>query len=92
MDYSQADLNNLIASISDRDGKMTNIHRYIGGHVCPIYEEPSPLQCQLMNKLGGLDNTDFSNTKLFISRIKRIAEEAQQKNCKLYVDAEQTYI
>jgi hypothetical protein len=91
-DYSQSDLDRLVKQVSDKDGNMLNINRYIGGHVCSMYGEPNSLLNQIMVRLGGLTSQDISDTKLFIDRIKRISDEAAAKNCKLYVDAEQTYI
>lgn len=89
---SPADLEKVITQLSDKNGSMTNIHRYIGGHVYNMYDDLNPLMKQILEKLGGMTDQDFKDTRLFIERIRRISEEAANKNCKLYVDAEQTYI
>jgi proline dehydrogenase len=91
-DYTEEDFSRLVRSVSDEHGKMTNTHRYFGGHVYSLYSEPSPLMRQICAKLGALTDKDFKNADLFAGRIKRIAEEAERSNCKLYVDAEQTFL
>lgn len=90
--YSEADFNDLVKSISDEFDNMTNVHRYYGGHVYSVYRPDSELMKQIVVRLGGLNEEDFKNAKLFVARIRRISDVASEKNCKLYVDAEQTYI
>lgn len=92
VDYSVADLDELVKSVCNNQGNMTNLNRYIGGHVYSMYKPDSPLMKQIVIKLGGMDAQDFANAKLFVARVRRIADVAFEKNCKLYVDAEQTYI
>ncbi|MFM7883584.1 MAG: hypothetical protein ACKO8H_17785, partial [Microcystis panniformis] len=90
--YSESDFNDLVKSISDEYGNITNLHRYYGGHVYSMYRPDSELMKQVVVKLGGLNEEDLKHAKLFVARIKRISDVAREKNCKLYVDAEQTYI
>lgn len=91
-EYTEEDFSRLVKSVSDENGQMTNTHRYLGGHVYNLYSESSSLMRQIGAKLGALTETDFKNAELFAGRIKRIAEEADRSNCKLYVDAEQTFL
>lgn len=71
---------------------MTNVNRYFGGHVYSMYRPDTQLMKQIVIKLGDMTSDDFKDAKLFVARIRRIADVASEKNCKLYVDAEQTYI
>ena len=47
---------------------------------------------QIANKLGQLNDKDIKDASLFRERIIKIADEAKKGNCKLYVDAEQTFL
>jgi len=68
---------------------MTNIARYTNGHLFNIYgAERSPLMTQIGQKLGGLTEGDFANLDKFAGRVLHLSEVAQQRDCRLYVDAE----
>lgn len=68
------------------------MQRYANGHLFPIYGERSPLMEDIARKLGNLTDEDFANLDLFNGRIRKLTEHANNKNCLLYVDAEQTFI
>lgn len=78
--------------VSDDKGEMTNIARYYHGHCCTLYSEQTPFLKKITAKLGDLNDTDFANLELFKGRITRVSNEAATQACKLYVDAEQTFI
>lgn len=90
--YTEEEFKGLVSSLCNEQGQMTNTHRYYGGHVYSLYFEPSGLLRQIAAKLGALTDVDFKNAALFAGRIRRIAEEAERSNCKLYIDAEQTFL
>lgn len=71
---------------------MTNIHRYYGGHVFKLSGPDTQLLKQIQTKIGQMTDEDHRNAKLFVARCNRITNQAAESNCKLYVDAEQTYI
>ena len=76
---------------------MTNLARYTNGHLFRLYpgETDSPrtdLETKLGAVLGGMTETDYRNFDLFAGRARELGTLATAKNCKLYVDAEQTFI
>lgn len=42
--------------------------------------------------MGGLTGEDYANFDKFAGRARELGELATARNCKLYVDAEQTFI
>ena len=74
---------------------MTNLARYKNGHLFDLYKigsDRTPLMEQLGAKLGGLTEKDFSNFDKFAQRVRHLSDVATSRNCRLYVDAEQTFI
>ena len=75
--------------------EMSNLARYKNGHLFDLYNikaDRSPLMEQLGAKLGGLTAKDFSNFDKFSQRVRHLSDVATSRNCRLYVDAEQTFI
>ena len=71
---------------------MTNIARYANGHLFTIDGARTPLMAQIGTVLGDLNESDYANLDLFYGRINKLGDIASERNCKLYVDAEQTFI
>lgn len=72
---------------------MTAIHRYAGGHLFRMYGDArTDLEEQIARVCGGMTDQDFAKLDLFYGRVHQIATLAQERNCSLYVDAEQTFI
>ena len=68
---------------------MNNIARYTNGHLFDLYgESRSELVEQIAMTLGGLDQKDFTNLDKFAGRVKYLGALANERNCRLYVDAE----
>ena len=75
--------------------EMSNLARYKNGHLFDLYNlgaDRSPLMEQIGAKLGGLTAKDFSNFDKFSQRVRHLSDVATSRNCRLYVDAEQTFI
>ena len=75
--------------------EMSNLARYKNGHLFDLYNigaDRSPLMEQIGAKLGGLTAKDFSNFDKFSQRVQHLSDVATSRNCRLYVDAEQTFI
>lgn len=74
---------------------MSNLARYKNGHLFDLYNtgaDRTPLLEQLGEKLGGLTQKDFANFDKFAERVRHLSDMATSRNCRLYVDAEQTFI
>lgn len=71
---------------------MSNTARYTNGHLFSVYGDRNPLTEQLARTLGGLNDLDFENFDKFAQRAQQLGDLALEKNLKLYVDAEQTFI
>lgn len=71
---------------------MTNIARYTGGHLFQLSGARTSLGEQIATTLGGLTASDFVDLDKFTKRVNSLCEVANDHNCKLYVDAEQTFI
>ena len=70
---------------------MSNIARYTNGHLFSLYgkaSERTPLTEQLAQVLGAVNEQDFANFDKFAERSGRLGKLAQDRNCKLIVDAE----
>ena len=75
--------------------EMSNLARYKNGHLFDLYNigaDRSPLMEKIGAKLGGLTAKDFSNFDKFSQRVRHLSDVATSRNCRLYVDAEQTFI
>ena len=72
---------------------MTNIARYTRGHLFNLYEpKRTALVEQIGSVLGDMETGDYRNLSKFAGRIRRLGQIAHDRNCLLYVDAEQTFI
>jgi len=71
---------------------MSNISRYVNGHVLRLYAERTELQTKIAQVLGGLSEQDFADFDKFAERVDKLSSVASNHNCHLYVDAEQTFI
>lgn len=72
---------------------MNNIALYKNGHLFDLYaSDCTELEKKIALALGGVTEADLENFRLFAARVKNLSEEAFRRNCKLYVDAEQTFI
>jgi len=71
---------------------MTNVARYANGHLISLDGTHTPLTKQIGTVLGDLNEADFANLDLFTGRVNKLGEVADKRNCKLYIDAEQTFI
>ena len=67
---------------------MTNIARYTNGHLFTIDGNRTALTNQIASVLGDVKESDYENMDLFYGRINKLSDVANDKNCKLYVDAE----
>ena len=57
-----------------------------------MYEPRTELEKQLAVKLGALTEKDFDDVDKFAHRMGKISAYSNERNCQLYVDAEQTFI
>lgn len=89
--YSENDLEALVAKLS-KEGVMTPIARYYGGHLFELFGEMTALEKQIAEKTGGMQPADWKKFELFKERTVSFAEYASERNTHLYVDAEQSYI
>lgn len=71
---------------------MKAISRYYGGHLFNLYRPMSSLETQLAYKLGNMTPEDIKKFELFIGRTLDLTKYANERNCSLYVDAEQSFI
>jgi len=71
---------------------MKPISRYQGGHLFSLYRQMTDLEIEIAKKLGGMTNDDFKKYKLFVDRTIDLTNFAFDRNCILYVDAEQSFI
>ena len=71
---------------------MSNIARYTNGHLFDIYGERTALTTEIGRVLGGMSDKDFENFDRFAGRVQELGRHAFEKNCHLYVDAEQSFI
>ena len=73
---------------------MTNIARYKNGHLFSLFGKAprTALVNQLAAVLGGVNADDLANVEKFADRVRRLSRVAHERNCKLYVDAEQSFI
>ena len=90
--HNEEEFNTLIERISDDTGKMTNVARYSKGHLFNIYGPSTELEKKIARCLGGLTDQDLQDAHNIAERMIRVSEYAHQRNCILYIDAEQTYI
>lgn len=90
-DYSERDLNALIEGLS-HNGQMTPVARYRGGHLFQIYRDMSGLEKKIATKLAEFSHEDFMKFERFKERTLAFTDHADQRNCGLYVDAEQSFL
>lgn len=75
-----------------KSSSLTNIARYTNGHLFDVYGERTALATRIGKALGGLTDEDIANYDLFAERVRRLGAVAAERNCHLYIDAEQTFI
>lgn len=71
---------------------MTNIARYTNGHLFDLYGERTALTTEIGRILGGMSEQDFDNLDRFAGRVQKLGARANERNCHLYIDAEQSFI
>jgi len=71
---------------------MDGCARYANGHLFHLYAERTPLTEKIAYVLGGVTPDDFELFDTFATRTKKVSNFAAERNCLIYVDAEQTYI
>ena len=89
---NEEEFTTLIKRICDDTDKMTNVARYSKGHLFNIYGPSTELEKKIARCLGGLTDQDLQDAHNIAERMIRVSEYAHQRNCILYIDAEQTYI
>lgn len=73
-------------------GKISRVERYANGHLFPIFaEKNNPFLTKVALQLG-VTPADLQTNETFIRRVLDITTLAHQRNCLLYVDAEQSYM
>lgn len=92
VDYSESDLNQLVEQLSDEQGRMTPVSRYLGGHLFNLYRPMTGLEVQMAEQLGGMEQSDFEKYASFVDRTLTFTDYANERNTSLYVDAEQSFI
>lgn len=71
---------------------LSRVERYANGHLFPIYaENKSPFLTQMAHTLG-VTPSDMNIFDTFIRRVVDITTLSYDRNCLLYVDAEQSYM
>ena len=71
---------------------MTGINRYAGGHLFSLYDKRTSLEEAIATKLSDMTPSDFKKLDLYTERTIQLTNYANEKNCSLYVDAEQSFI
>ena len=71
---------------------MTNVARYTKGHLFNLYGTRTALEEQTAKKLGDLTDQDLADVDGINERMIKVSECAHERNCLLYIDAEQTYL
>lgn len=71
---------------------MTQVQRYAKGHLFSLYDQRTALHEEIAAKLSGVTQDDLANFDLFANRIVQLSNFASERNCSLYVDAEQSFI
>lgn len=74
------------------EGEMTPVARYRGGHLFSLDRDMTALEKQIATKLAGVSQDDFVKFDRFKERTLAFTDYAEQRNCSLYVDAEQSFI
>lgn len=68
---------------------------YANAHLLRLYQNDKCDAEPLLRKIalkGGMQETDFPIFRKFADRVVKLGDYAAEVNCKLYVDAEQTFI
>ena len=76
---------------SDLD-KISRVERYANGHLLAIYPEKKSAFLTSMAQQLGVTPSDLSIWDTFIRRVIDITTVSHERNCLLYVDAEQSYM
>ena len=95
--FTEEDVDRLMSQLrfSDNtttDGQLSRVERYANGHLFPIFsEKKNAFLTQIAASLG-VTPSDMEIFDTFIRRVVDITTLAHQRNCLLYVDAEQSYM
>jgi hypothetical protein len=94
--YTEEDIDRLMTQLRFSDNtsgdELSRVERYANGHLFPIFtEKKNPFLTQIAASLG-VTPSDMEIFDAFIRRVVDITTLAHQRNCLLYVDAEQSYM
>lgn len=93
--HTEEDLNKIVNSLKFKDNQTDNIskvERYANAHLFPLYQEnKDPFLIKIALELG-VTPSDLGVFDTFIRRVLDITTLSHEKNCLLYVDAEQSYM
>ena len=82
----------MIKFSNNTSDKISRVERYANGHLFPIFaEKNNPFLTKVALQLG-VTPADLQTNETFIRRVLDITTLAHQRNCLLYVDAEQSYM
>jgi hypothetical protein len=73
------------------EGQMTPVARYRGAHLFSLERDMTSLEVQIASQLG-VTASDLQKFEIFKGRCTRFGSYANERNCSLYVDAEQSFI
>ncbi|TNV83788.1 hypothetical protein FGO68_gene8537 [Halteria grandinella] len=91
--HTEEELSQLAASLKFADNnsdQISRVERYANGHLFPLFSN-NPFLKRLQLSLG-VTQSDQTIFATFIRRVVDITTLSHQRNCLLYVDAEQSYI
>lgn len=93
--FGEEELNKVVEGLKFEDNNtdyISRVERYANGHLFPIYPEKKfPFLTQIAQQLG-VTPSDLTIFDTFIRRIIDITTLSHERNCLLYVDAEQSYM
>ena len=93
--YTEEDLSKLFESLKFKDNQgetLSRVERYANAHLFPLYQEHKNPFLSKMSLQLGVTPSDLSIFDTFIRRVLDITTLSHEKNCLLYVDAEQSYM
>lgn len=93
--FSEEDIQSLLDQIrfpENKSDSISRLERYANGHLFPIFaEKRNPFFNRIAGSLG-VTPSDLTIFDTFIRRVIDITSLSHQRNCMLYVDAEQSYM
>jgi proline dehydrogenase len=93
--HTSEDLERLFSSLKFKENNgetVSRVERYANAHLFPLYHEKrNPFLSKMALQLG-VTPSDASIFETFIRRVLDITTLSLEKNCLLYVDAEQSYM